>query len=194
MHFGCINQGGYPVIIQKDINFKILLDSSNLYSELSFNAMFFHAINLSDENVILTFNNEKDTGSKKSLILITPTKDTMPIWYWNAAQDYYIFPPRSITYFTGMLERKKVIERKFSKNRKKGIDFFDYLEGMVRDSRIIYLHDNNKVMTKINNDLDTIVYPKSILDIEMKNNKFVWHDDTYTGDFDWELKTEKLNY
>lgn len=191
IQFECVNQKKQPLILDKDTDIKIFLDSTNLYIELTFNTMFFHVENMSRDNILLTLDSEKDTSSRKSLLLITPFQDTIPIWYRIPNQYYYIFPPMTSTSFAGNFERKKIFEK--LPLRSKGTIGSEYLKEIIAESRIIYLPDKEKVVIKEEDlYLDTIYCPKSILSAEKTNNKFIWHGDTYTGVFYWKLESEPL--
>lgn len=192
IQFGCVNQKKQPFILDKDTDIKIFLDSTNLYIELTFNTMFFHVENMSNDNILLTFNNEQDTSSRKSLMLITPFQDTIPIWYRIPNQYYYIFPPMTSTFFSGNFERKKIHEK--LDHRPKETTGLEYLKEIIAQSRIIYIPDKEKTVVKEEDFyIDTMYYPKNILSADKTSNKFIWHDDTYTGVFYWKLDSKPLH-
>lgn len=191
---GCINNHKEPTIIAKDVDFEILVDSFNLYSEVSFCGLYFRVINSSGDNVCISFNSETDTLSKKSLVLITPPNDTIPIWYPDSNLGLKCFLANTETTFIGMMEKGKIMNSYLKSTPLKSEDrnFMKYLKEIVSNSKIMYVTDYSKSMKTEFTGLDTIVFPKSEISINAKKIKFVYHSDAYVGVDDWKFVSKSL--
>ncbi len=191
---GCINKNKKPAIIAKDVDFEILVDSFNLYSEVSFCGLYFRVINSSSDNVCMSFNTETDTLSKKSLVLMTPSNDTIPIWYPDSTIGINCFLADAETTFIGMIEKEKFMNNylKLTPLKSEDRNFMKYLKEIVSNSKIMYTTDYSKSMKTEFTGIDTIVFPRSEISINAKKIKFVYHSDTYVGGDDWKFISESL--
>lgn len=186
----CHNNQKRQVLLDKSIDVEIVCDSINLASEVSFFAIYFHLTNYSDDDVFISFNNEDDTLSKKSLVFITSKKDTIPIWYPKIDLGINMFERRSVTFFIGMIERQK-----FSRNYDefgKNIGFLKYFKNQLPSSKIIYLPDQTKFIKNLYHSYDTLIAIKGIIGVDMKNTTVIYQDDTRSESNSIEFRAKKL--
>lgn len=186
----CSNSQKHQIVLDKDIYVNIVCDSINLSSEVSFFKIYFHLTNYSDNDVFISFNNEDDTLSKKSLIFITSNKDTIPIWYPKIDLGINMFEKRTVTFFMGMIERQK-----FSRNYDrfgKGIGSLKYFNNQLPFSKIIYVPDQTKFIKNLYPNCDTLVSIKGIIDVDTKNTKIIYQGDTQSESDSIEFRTKKL--
>ena len=186
----CQNNQKRQVILDKNIDIKIICDSIDLSSEVSFFGIFFHIVNYSDNDVFISFNNEDDTLSRKSLVFITSKSDTIPIWYPQIDLGIKKFEKRSITFFMGMIERKTFNSyyHKYGKN----IGSLNYFNNQLALSKIIYVPDQTKFTKNFYHTIDTLISIKGIMDVDMKNTSIIYRGDTGDGGDSIDFRTKKL--
>ena len=186
----CFDNEKHQVFIDKTIDINIICDSINLSSEVSFFTMYFHLMNYSKDNIFISFNNEKDTLSKKSLIFITSKRGTIPIWYPKIDLGINLFQKRTVTFFMGMIEKNKF--RRNYENFGKNIGSMEYFKKQLPNSEVIYIPDHSKFINNFYHTNDTILSIKGNLNVEIKDTKVLFLGDTYSKSDSFEFKTKKF--
>ena len=186
----CSNNQKHQSFLDKDVDVKIACDSINLSSEVSFFTIYFHLTNYSDNGVFISFNNEEDTCSKKSLVFISSIKDTIPIWYPKINLGINMFEKRSVTFFMGMIERGK-FNRNYDKLGK-NMGSLEYFNNQLPFSKIIYVPDQTKFIKNLYPTYDTLVSIKGNKDVDIKNIKIIYHGDTWSETDSIEFRSKKL--
>ncbi len=186
----CTNNKKHQAFLDKQVDVTFICDSINLFSEVSFFNIYFHVINYSYNDIIISFNNEHDTLSKTSLVFISSKKDTIPIWYSKIDLGINMFEKRSETFFIGMIERKK-----FSMNYDhfgNNMGSIEYFKHQLPFSKIIYVPEQTKFINNVYMNHDTLVSIKGYIDVDMKNTKIIYQGNTRSESDKIEFRTRKL--
>jgi hypothetical protein len=167
----CQNSHTHQIVVEKNLEVNIYCDSINLESEVSFLPIYFHLTNYSKNDVFISFNNENDTISKRSLILITPQNDTIPIWYYKINLGINLFEKESVTFFIGEIESNKFVRA--YKESGYNQPFKEYFKNQFLLSRIIYIPDQSNFLNNRYSSYDSIFSIKGYINVSIDNLKFI---------------------
>lgn len=164
----CSNNPKHQFVLDENVDIKIFCDSINIYpTDILSIPIYFHLDNYSDNDAFISFNNELDTISKKSLIFITTEKDTIPIWYFKRDLGINMFERRSKTFFVGIIDIRELLHSYEHNNKYK--KFSAYLKDQIALSEIIYIPDRSKFINNPYNTYDTLISIKGKLNVDIKN-------------------------